>query len=184
MLQWLSKMILKFWGFRIEGNIPLAIDKKIYVVVPHTSNWDFVLGMLVKAATGIKVNFLAKHSLFWGPVGWFMRSLGFLPVNRNQKSDLITQLIEIFANNDRVSIGLAPEGTRSQVKKLKTGFYHIAHGASVPLILVTFDLTHKRAHFGDPYFVTDDKKADLAYVEQYFAGVVGFNKKNSFKVNS
>lgn len=180
MLQWLSKMILRIWGFKVTGNHPRQVPKKIYLVVPHTSNMDFPLGMLVKTSMKIENNFLAKHTLFRWPIKWFVEKLGFLPVDRTKQNGLINQLVEVFNNNSKVAIGMAPEGTRSKVNKLRSGFYHIALQANVPLILVTFDWGNKVVHFSDPYYVSDDKEKDMAFIENYFSGIEGYNSRKSF----
>lgn len=164
------------------GNNPEPIPKKVYVVVPHTSNMDFVLGMLVKTYLGITTNFLAKHSLFWWPVGWFARKLGLLPIDRTKKNGFINQAIALFDQKEKISIGVAAEGTRSHVDKLKSGFYHIARGANVPIILVTFDWANRQVIFSDPYYLSDDKEKEMKYIENYFAGVVGYHREKSFKI--
>jgi 1-acyl-sn-glycerol-3-phosphate acyltransferase len=179
MLRWISKTILNVLGWKVEGDPSNEINKKLYIVVPHTSNMDFFLGMLVKWAKGIKVNFLGKKSLFFPPLGWFLTYLGIVPVKKN--GNQIDEIISIYQSRDKVAFGLAPEGTRSRVEQFKSGFYHIAHGAQVPVIMVTFDFGKKIVHFRKPYYVSDDKEKDMAFVQDYYEGVVGYHGKDSYR---
>lgn len=179
MLRWISQTTLNILGWKVKGDPSNEIKKKLYIVVPHTSNMDFFLGMLVKWAKGIKVNFLGKKSLFFPPLGWLLTYLGIVPVKKN--SNQIEEIIKLFKARDKMSYGLAPEGTRSRVNKLRSGFYHIAHGAQVPIIMVTFDFKNKVVTFREPYFVSDNKEKEMAYVQSYYEGVVGYHKKHSYK---
>lgn len=179
MLRWISQSILNIMGWKTQGDSANDIKKKLYVVVPHTSNMDFFLGMLVRWAKDIKVNFLGKKSLFFPPLSWILTYYGIVPVKK--KSNQIEEIIELYNSREEMSYGLAPEGTRSRVEKFKTGFYHIAHGAKVPIIMVTFDFANKKVIFNAPYYVSDDKEKDVAYVQDYYEGIVGFYKKDSFR---
>lgn len=180
MLRWISQAILNMLGWKIVGDPANDIKKKLYIVVPHTSNMDFFLGTLVKWTKGFNVNFLGKESLFFPPLGWIISYFGVVPVKKG--SNQIDQIIDLFNTREKLSYGLAPEGTRSKVEKLRTGFYYIAKGANVPVIMVTFDYGNKVVTFREPYFVSDDKEKDLAYIEEYYTGVVGYHKKGSFRV--
>ena len=184
MLQWLSKMILKIWGFKIKGHNPNKVDKKLFIVMPHTSNMDFPLGMLVKTAMNIETNFLAKHTLFRWPIKWFLLRWGFVPVDRSKNNGLTAQMVTIFNSQEKIAFGVAPEGTRRNVAKLRTGFYHIARQANVPIILVTMDWKNKQVHFGEPYYLSSNKEMEIIKIENYYAGIHGFRKKRSFKMPS
>jgi len=179
MLRWISQFVLKILGWKIVGDPANELKKKLYIVVPHTSNFDFFLGMLTKWATGIKVNFLGKQSLFFPPLGWILTYYGIVPVKKN--SNQIEEIIKLYNSREEMSYGLAPEGTRSRVEKFRTGFYHIAYGANVPIIMVTFDIGNKVVTFREPYYVSDDKEKEIAYIQDYYAGVVGFSKKKSYR---
>lgn len=179
MLRWISQTTLNILGWKVKGNPSNEIKKKLYIVVPHTSNMDFFLGMLVKWAQGIKVNFLGKKSLFFPPLGWLLTYLGIVPVKK--KSNQIEEIINLYKTRETMSFGLAPEGTRSRVEKFKSGFYHIAHGAQIPIIMVTFDFKNKIVTFRKPYYVTDDKEKDMTYIQDYYEGVIGYHKKDSYR---
>lgn len=179
MIRWISQTILNVLGWKIVGDPSNEIKKKLYIVVPHTSSMDFFVGMLVKSAVGLKVNFLGKKSLFFPPLGWLLTYVGIVPVKKN--SNQIEEIIHLFNTRDEMSYGLAPEGTRSRVDKLRSGFYHIAHGAQVPVIMVTFDFANKTVTFKEPYFVSEDKDKEMAYVQDYYEGVVGYYKNRSYR---
>jgi len=114
MLRWISQFVLKILGWKIVGDPANELKKKLYIVVPHTSNFDFFLGMLTKWATGIKVNFLGKQSLFFPPLGWILTYYGIVPVKKN--SNQIEEIIKLYNSREEMSYGLAPEGTRSRRK--------------------------------------------------------------------
>ena len=179
MLRWISQTILNVLGWKISGDPSNELKKKLYIVVPHTSSMDFFIGMLVKSAKGIKVNFLGKKGLFFPPLSWLLTYVGIVPVKKN--SNQIDEIINLFKSRDVMSYGLAPEGTRSRVDNLRSGFYHIAHGAQVPVIMVTFDFGNKIVTFREPYLVSDDKEKDMTYIQDYYKGVVGYRKKRSYR---
>jgi len=168
-------IILKMLGIKIEGKIP---DHKKYVVIagPHTSNWDFLYGMIGQAAYGMnfQANFLAKNSLFKPLSGWIFRGLGGIPVDRTKPNNLVDQVIEAANNREKFILVIAPEGTRSKVKKLKSGFYHIAKGLHIPVVIAGFDLGNRRFIVEKPYYLTDYAK-DMSYFHEYFASLKGVN---------
>jgi 1-acyl-sn-glycerol-3-phosphate acyltransferase len=180
MKQTISQRLLDAWGFQVE--VPVPLPKKCVVpVVPHTSNWDFPLGLLVRAAIDTDIHFVGKDSLFKGPLGPIMRSLGGHPVDRSKRNNFVSSVVDLFNEVDELRLCLAPEGTRKRVDKLKTGFYWIARGAEVPLILCRFDWAKRLVSFSPPFYPTADAEADLAYINDYFAGIRGFHAKHSFR---
>ena len=182
-MQYLSKAILKLLGFRVTGNIRDKHKKKITVVVPHTSNWDFPLGLLVKSSIGMKANYIGKNSLFKPPFGWIFKALGGIPVDRSKSSNTVKSIVEAFRKSDEMNIAIAPEGTRKKVKHLKRGFYYIAKSAEIPIILVKFDYKNKEVHFSEPYFPTEDEAADWLYLENYWNGIEGKIPEKSYGYN-
>jgi 1-acyl-sn-glycerol-3-phosphate acyltransferase len=174
MLSRLSALILRLWGWKITGHYPHELKKVIVAVAPHTSSWDFPLGVLVNSAGRCHANYMGKHTLFKPPFGFFFRWLGGIPVDRTQNHNLVAATVEAFKTNDRIHLVIAPEGTRKKVEKLKTGFYHIARLAQVPICLCTFDWEAKKVVF-DPvlFHTTGNEEADLAYIWNYFKGIKG-----------
>jgi 1-acyl-sn-glycerol-3-phosphate acyltransferase len=173
MKQKLSLFILRLFGWRIKGRYPKELPKGVLIVIPHTSNWDFPLGILVRTAIAADIKFVAKSSLFHPAFGWFFRWLGGYPVERKKSTNYVQSMVNIFNKEPRFHIVIAPEGTRSRVERLKTGFYYIAKGAAAPLILCRFDWGRKEVFFGEPFFPTDDVEADFQKIDSFFRGVRG-----------
>ena len=167
-----SRAVLGAWGWTIEGDFP-ARPKLVAIVAPHTSNWDFVVGILAVFAIGIRVRFLAKHTLFKGPLRWFMRWCGGMPVNREAPQGLVPQAVEAIARTPAVLLAITPAGTRSNTKPWKSGFYHIAVAARVPIFPVIFDGPGRAIRFQPAFEPSGDYDADLPKLQALYAGVRG-----------
>ncbi len=176
LLSTLSGWILKLWGWKITGQYPYDVPKLVLAVAPHTSNWDFPLGVLVNSAIRAKANYVGKHTLFVGPFGLFFRWLGGIPIDRRKKNNFVDATVEAFRQNARMHLVIAPEGTRTKVPKFKTGFYHIARLAGVPIALCTFNWPKKEVFF-DPqlFYPTGDEAKDLEHIWNYYKGIPGKN---------
>jgi 1-acyl-sn-glycerol-3-phosphate acyltransferase len=160
-------------GWKITGSYPKDLNKFIIVGAPHTSNMDFVLGGLMKYITGLPVNFIGKNSLFKPPYGFIFKALGGTPVDRSKSSNLVQAIINKFNERDEFILALSPEGTRKKTEKWKTGFYHIAKGANVPIIFNTFDFKNKQYLISDPYFLTGNMETDFLYFHNFYKDVKG-----------
>jgi len=169
----IARFILRLFGWRVEGNIPPALSKVVVIAAPHTSWWDFPLGILARAAIGRKIHFLGKASLFKPPWGWLMRWLGGHPVDRTKHSNLVQQVVDLFNQKSDFAIALAPEGTRKKVTEFKSGFYYIARGAQVPIICVRMDYGHRVVSFGTPLDTSENTEEDLRKLWNHFVGVRG-----------
>ena len=158
-------------GWSIEGNPP---EEKKYLIIAahHTSNWDFVVGVAVKLILGLQLRFFAKHSLFFWPLGVLMRSFGGVPIKRDESLNRVDASIQEIKKADLFVLVITPEGTRSKVERWKTGFYHIAKGADIPIIPVAFDFIKKQVVFGKPFELTDDKEHDIREMHRYFLDYV------------
>ncbi len=178
MLSSISAFIMRLWGWKITGHYPFELDKVVVAVGPHTSNWDFPLGVLTNSAGRLNANYVAKHSLFRWPFGYLFRWWGGIPVNRSKKGggNFVTATVEAFEREKRLHLVISPEGTRTKVDKFKTGFYHIARLAKVPICLCKFDWATREVFF-DPelFFLTGDEEKDLDFIWNYFKGVQGAN---------
>ncbi|MBK8557151.1 MAG: 1-acyl-sn-glycerol-3-phosphate acyltransferase [Lewinellaceae bacterium] len=177
MLSTISAWILRLWGWKITGKYPHEVAKLVIAVGPHTSNWDFPVGVLVNSAGRCHANYVGKHTLFRWPLGIFFRWLGGIPVDRSKKhGNFVAATVEAFNREPRLHLVISPEGTRKKVDKFKTGFYHIARLAEVPIVLCVFDWPKKEVFF-DPIFFypTDNEEKDMEYLWNYFKGIPGKN---------
>ncbi len=178
-MRWLKKVFFQFWftlfGWRTKGVVP-DLKKYIIIVAPHTSNYDFFVGLAAKHILDIHSHFLAKNSLFRIPVvGWFLRSIGGHPVDRSRNTNMVDQVAEIYARRERFVITVTPEGTRSFQPKWKTGFYRIAEKANVPIVMVSFDYKKKLVEIKEPFLPAGDMDTDVEWIKSYYRGVTGKN---------
>lgn len=167
---YLSKLILKLWGWKVVGNIPFE-DKYVIATVPHTSNWDFVVGRLFMNSIGLSPKLLMKKELFFFPLGWLLKKLGGIPVNRQRKNDIIEKMLFEFSKPGKLILVIAPEGTRKKVTDWKKGFYYIAKSANVPIVTGYFDYATKTIGIGEPFYPTDDVDADIRHIKNIVKGV-------------
>jgi 1-acyl-sn-glycerol-3-phosphate acyltransferase len=159
-------------GWRFEGAVP-DVPKLVAIVAPHTSNLDFFIGLFAKWALRLEVKFLGKHTLFKPPLGWFMRAIGGIAIRRDASHNVVDQMIDEFAARDKLVLVIAPEGTRKKVTQWKSGFYHIARGARVPILCIAFDWGRKVIRFGPTIEPSGDVEAELPVIRGYFADVKG-----------
>ncbi len=176
----ISGWILTVLGWRIEGHYPSEIPKMVVAVIPHTSNWDFPLGLLVRSNLRADIKFMAKNSLFRFPYGGLFRWLGGYPVDRSKSHNYVDAVVDTLDQVDQFSLCIAPEGTRKKVERLKTGFYHIAKKAQIPIILCRFDYGRKVVSFSEPFYPTDDADKDLSFIIDHFKGIKGKNPEWGF----
>jgi len=174
-LAWLG---LRLAGWKLKGRPP-EVRKFVIIAYPHTSNWDFLLGMSACIIYQIKVYWLGKDSLFKGPVGPLMRWLGGIPVDRSKAQDFVQQAIKAFDQSDELVIGVAPEGTRSQVEKWKTGFYHIAAGAKVPIVPGYLDYPNKELGFLESFTPSGNIDEDILTIKAAYGTIKGKNADQS-----
>lgn len=166
----------RLMGWTIVDDRPPVLDRCIYVVAPHTSNWDFIIGVMVRSIVRLgDVRYLAKDSLFKPPFGWVFRALGGYPVDRSRKHNLVHQVADYFRTIPGFKIAITPEGTRKRVETWKTGFYHIAREAQVPLILTALDYGNKRVTFSAPFLITGDVERDIERMKDHFRPINGRN---------
>ncbi len=168
-------MRISGWGF--EGALP-DVPKVVVSVAPHTSNWDFVVGVMALWALDIQIKFIGKHTLFKGLFGRWMRSIGGIPVDRSASHGMVGEVVHSFGQTDRMVFALAPEGTRQLDKGFKSGFIHIAHGAGVPIVLAYFDFRKKVVGFGPMILPTGDSDADLSRVLDFYRPIPGKYQKD------
>ncbi len=168
----LGRFALRLLGWRIRGEIP-NLPKIVAIVAPHTSNWDFIVGVAALFTLGVQVTFLGKDSLFRPPFGGIFRWLGGVPVDRSSHHDVVEQTVEEFNRREHMIIALAPEGTRKKVERWHTGFYYIAVGAGAAILPVAFDWRTRTIRFGEPVMPTGDFDADTDVIGAFYAGAEG-----------
>ena len=130
--------ILARCGWHMAGALP-DLPRAVLIAAPHSSWWDGIWGLLFKVALGVDIAFMGKRELFRGPLGWLLRHLGGFPIERAEAHGIVQQVTHAFAARDRFWIGIAPEGTRKPVARWRSGFWHIARSAGVPIVPVAFD---------------------------------------------
>lgn len=177
MLSLLSKWILELLGWRTRAEFP-ETKKYIIIAAPHTSNWDFPLGILASKALKVNARWIGKHTIFRWPFGWFFRAIGGTPVNRGLKTDLINQIAALFSQTDELIMALAPEGTRSKTDHWKTGFWHIAKTANVPIAMAYLDFGRKQVGLGGTFYPGDSIEKDFEKIRDFYKGHRGKNPAN------
>jgi 1-acyl-sn-glycerol-3-phosphate acyltransferase len=169
MMKYISRFILWFLGWKINGVVPPGVDKAIVIVAPHTSNWDFVMGRMAYFAMGIKVTFLIKKEVFFWPAGPIIRAMGGESVDRSKSNNMVDQIAQQFEQHKKKYIVITPEGTRSLVKNWKRGFYFIALKAQVPITLGFLDYRKKEGGIGPSFRPCGDYDKDLKMIEAFYA---------------
>lgn len=166
----IGRALLRVTGWRIDPLIP-DLPKFVVIAAPHSSNWDFIIGLALIFALRLDIRFIGKAALFRGPLGPIMRWLGGIPVDRTQPQDVVEQTIAMFDAHEKLIVALAPEGTRKPVAKWKSGFYRIAVGAGVPIVPGYFDNRRRVVGMGPPFQPTGDADADLAELRAFYASL-------------
>ena len=174
----LGHAMLRLLGWRVEGEVP-NLPKFVIAVAPHTSNWDFVVGLAAMFALDLRIGYLGKHTLFRWPFGAIMRWTGGIPVDRTSPHGVVGESVAAFVQMDRRVLAIAPEGTRSQVRHFKSGFLQIARGARVPVVLASLDWAAKVVRLGPAFEPGEDVEADRRRTEAFFASVRGKRSRQS-----
>ena len=165
------RIILAIWylrGWKIEGSLPKNLSKYVIAGAPHTSNWDFVFFTGATHEEGIRPNFMGKHTLFKGVMRNFMLDMGGIPVDRRSRLNATEQVAAEFARRDELALVIACEGTRKTDGKWKSGFYHIARAAGVPIVPAFADNDNLVISFGPPMIPTGNYGEDLLKLAEWF----------------
>lgn len=167
---WLGETLMNLTGWKLVGSLP-QYSKMVLAVAPHTSNWDFFLGLAVLFRLRIRIRFLGKHSIFVPVAKQFLEAIGGIPVKRSSAHGVVGQVVDEFNANEKMILAVAPEGTRSAIFPWKTGFLAIAHKANVPLVLIGFDFKEKCVRFGPVIVSEGDFDRDMQKVYAYYETV-------------
>jgi len=179
--QRLARAVLRLLGWTLQVEMPSS-PKNVIVAAPHTTNWDFMYLLLIMWATGLRLNWVGKDSLFTWPLGGIMRWLGGVPVNRRVRNNFVAQVAEAFRSNDHLMIVITPEGTRGKSPYWRTGFYYIALTAGVPIVLGFIDYKKKELGLGPSFLPTGDIEADFAIVRRFYADKAGKYPNNQGEI--
>ncbi len=172
-LRWGSIITLKLLGWKTEGEIPRDLKKCVMIAAPHTSNWDLPFTLMTAFALNAKVYWMGKEQIFKPPYRGLMMWMGGIPVDRSQSNNLVQASIDAIQANDQLFLIVPPEGTRSKVTYWKTGFYHIAQGAGVPILMGFLDFQRKASGIAGTYKTTGDIEADMNYIKSIYAPMKG-----------
>ncbi len=182
MMKSLYKFIyFKLMKWKLIGDFPSDLKKYIVIAVPHTSWHDFYIGLLLRKIKETPINFVGKKELFKGPLGWYLKQVGGVELDRTPGQNKVESIAKLFETRDEFRLNIAPEGTRKKVDKWKTGFYYIAKAANVPIVMITFDFGKKQNIISEPFYPTDDMEADFIFMHAFFKDVVGKIPEYSFK---
>jgi 1-acyl-sn-glycerol-3-phosphate acyltransferase len=174
LLRFGSKLCLRLLGWRLHGVIPQSMKKAVIIAAPHTSNWDLPYSLMAGFGLGLQAHWLGKAGLFEFPFKGVMRWLGGIGVDRSRPGQLVSAAVDCFRQTEGpLFLMIPPEGTRSKVREWKTGFYYIAQGAQVPIVLAYMDHTTKEAGIGPCLEVTGDIDVDMATLKAFYAPIRG-----------
>jgi|TARA_B110000967_G_scaffold360_1_gene366 1-acyl-sn-glycerol-3-phosphate acyltransferase len=177
-LRVLSKIVLKIIRWRVDGSLPIDQKKYVLIVAPHTSNWDFFLFVLTVSVLRLQPSVLIKDTIFVGPLGWFLRYCGAIPVNRKQAGSLVTYISGIYEAREEFVLIITPEGTRSPNAKWKRGFHHVARAAEVPILVVYVDSAVRTIGIEGLMEPSEDIDGDMQKLKTFFDGKKGLKPDN------
>ena len=170
--RWFGRTILRLGGWRIEGEFP-DLPRFVIIVAPHSSAWDAVWGVAGMLAMGVRINFMTKSEAFRGPTGWLLRKIGGVPVNRGRAHGAVEQAAATLRQDGPIWFLLAPEGTRRHVEHWKSGFWHIARNAEVPILCAYFHYPDRRMGLGLVFTPSADVDADMVRIRTYYRVFIG-----------
>ena len=177
-LRVISIVMLKIIRWRVIGSLPEGQRKYVLIVAPHTSNWDFILFVFAVSVLRLQPSVLIKSTLFVGPLGWFLRYCGAIPVNRTQANSLVDYIAGIYAEREEFVLIITPEGTRSANPNWKRGFHHVARKAEVPVLVVYVDSAIRTIGIEGLMEPSDDVDADINKLKQFYDSKIGLKPKN------
>ena len=173
----ISSFILRLFGWTVVVDVP-DYPKCVICVAPHTSNWDFFIGKLAYLSIGRYAGFMMKKEWFFFPLGILFKAVGGIPVNRGRKSSLVEQMAEVFAKRPKFHLAITPEGTRKRNPNWKKGFYYIAQGAGLPIILVAIDYAKKCITAEKVIHPSGDLDKDMREIKLYYKNFKGKYPEN------
>lgn len=176
-------IFFKLMGWKQEGSFDKTLKKCVFIVVPHTSWYDFIIGVFTRGVLGIEINWVGKKELFVWPFEYYFSWMGGAPLNREKNENKVDTIAKIFKTKNTFRLAIAPEGTRKKVAQWRSGFYYIALQAQVPIVPVAFDWGTKTIKVFQPFHPLGNFEEDVKILEQYYKGTLGKKKANSFIPN-
>lgn len=167
-----GRVVCRLMGWTPVGGLP-APKRAIFIASPHTSNWDGFIMQAVAWALGVRLSWMTKHTLFKWPFRRFLRAVGAVPVDRTKRSDTVGQIARQITESDGMYLAIAPAGTRARRDFWKSGFYHMAHAAGVPVVCGFLDFKRRRGGCGPVIELTGDRKADMDRIRAFYDGIEG-----------
>jgi 1-acyl-sn-glycerol-3-phosphate acyltransferase len=172
MIQWAARCFLTLTGWQAEGAKPLE-RRFVLIAAPHTSNWDLAYLLALAVIFEVKISWMGKHALFRPPLGWLMRRVGGIPIVRHRRGDMVSQMAQAFEESESLALVVPAEGTRKYVAHWKSGFYHIARTAKVPIVLGYLDYARRRGGLGPALHPTGEIRRDMDEIRDFYADKVG-----------
>ena len=172
MLKLVARLFLRLTGWEAEGSRPIHA-KFVLIAAPHTSNWDLAYLLAFSRIFDVKISWMGKHALFRWPMGPVMRAVGGIPVRRHKHEKLVDVMARSFDETESLCLTVPAEGTRGYVPHWKSGFYHIASLANVPIHLGYLDYARRRGGFGPALLPSGNMRADMDEIRDFYAGKVG-----------
>ena len=172
MTRWLGGLVNAITGWKLDGDRPAA-RRFVLIAAPHTSNWDLPFTLALSYVYDVPIRWAGKHTLFKFPFGTFMKALGGIPIVRHKRGNRVKQLADLFTEHPNLVLTVPAEGTRSYRDHWKSGFYHIAREAGVPIVCGYLDFGRKRGGFGLVLEPTGDVKADMDQIRAFYEGMQG-----------
>ncbi len=171
MLRLVGGLLLKLLRWRVEGAFPNE-PRLVVVAAPHTSNWDFVVGIAAALALDLEAHWLGKHTLFRWPFAGLLRGIGGIPVDRSAGERVVDDVVAQFRRREKLFLAIAPEGTRKKVERWKSGFYRVASGAGVPMLPVALDYRVRVIRLCPTHTASGDYDKDLAILQRHFTSAM------------
>jgi 1-acyl-sn-glycerol-3-phosphate acyltransferase len=171
-MRFIARSVLRTFGWKLVGTFP-NVPRVLIIAAPHSSAWDAIWGMLMKVAVGLEVEFMAKKEVFFFPLGWLLRLLGGVPVDRSAANGVVGATVAAIKAKPVCWVVLAPEGTRRHADRWKTGFWHIARQAEVPVCCLYLHYPEKKFGIGPLVSMSADMEADIAKLREFYAPFQG-----------
>ena len=178
LLRFCAVLYLKITGWKREGQVP-NLDKFLIIAAPHTSNWDFPISLAMLLAFKVRAYWMGKDSMFRWPYGLLFRLLGGIPIDRSKANNAVEQSIKAIKERKKMVLMLSPEGTRKKVAYWKTGFYHIAHGSGVPIVLGYLDYARKVGGIGGLVYASGNIESDMNAIQLFYSNVTARHPEKS-----